>query len=107
MVTRGQAVDHGRDRVPCQVDARNARGVVAAARRTAHALVRIGGVEGATLEVVLEGETDRRTVGLEAAAARGRLADRTADTPAVVVEDQDVGRERVIGSKAGRIAAVA
>src|SRR5206468_8686412 len=84
MVTRRQAVNQGRYRVPGKVDARDARAVVAAARRTAHSLVGIRGIEGAALEVVLEGKTDGRTVGLEASSCGGRLADRATDPVTVI-----------------------
>src|SRR3954466_10095245 len=107
MVTRRQAADHGRDGVRCQIDPHYARGVVAASRGTACALIGIGREQRAALEIVLEREADRRTVGLEAAATRGGLADRTADPLAIVIEYEDVGRERIGRSEPGRIAGIA
>ena len=58
------------------------------AGRAAHALVGVGGEERAALEVVLEGQADRRAVGLEAAAAGGRLAERAGDLLTRHVEDR-------------------
>src|SRR5207237_5884015 len=86
-------------------------GVVSpAAHRAAHALVRIGTEERATSQAVLESEAERRPVVLEAPApGPARLADRPVlagppvglevrpprDAVPVLVEDGQVGRERV------------
>src|SRR4051812_8275375 len=99
MVTGGQLGDDGRDRSGGQADSQDARAVVGRARRTAHALVRIRSKQRPAVEIVLERETDGGTIGLKAT-ARGRgLAQWTGDLVAVLVEDQQVGCERIVGGE--------
>src|SRR6266704_2944268 len=51
--------------------------------------------EPPSLKAALECDVDRRSCGLKADARRGGLAQGAADSFSVLVEYQDVGRERV------------
>ena len=95
MVAGGQAHDERRHRAGLGIDGDDPGGVVAPAWRPPHALVRIAGEQPPALRVELEGEADRGTVGLEAAATRCRLAEGPGDLVPGHVEDQQIGRERV------------
>jgi hypothetical protein len=114
MVAGGQPGDVGVERVAAEIDGDDAGGVVAGPRCPAGPLVGIGREQGA-VEDVLEGEADGGPVALELVRGRVadrarravldgvvRLADRAGHEVAVLVEDQDVGREGV-GRARGRI----
>src|SRR5262249_47041937 len=60
-------------------------------------LVRVGGEEPPAAESSLERDVDGGTRRLESAAASGGLAQRTGDLVTVLIEDEDVGRHRVVG----------
>ncbi|MBV9016925.1 MAG: hypothetical protein JO058_14835 [Alphaproteobacteria bacterium] len=49
------------------------------------------------MKSALEGEIDRRARGLKSTTVTRRLSDRAGDFVAALVEDKDVGRERVRG----------
>src|SRR5581483_1531105 len=60
---------------------------------------------------MLARESDRRTVGLEAITWAGGLPERPASgaskPPSAAIEDEDVGRERIVLRETGRVAVVA
>jgi len=58
-------------------------------------LVRVGREQAAAVESMLEADVDGRARRLEAAARDQWLGKRAADQVPVVVEDEDVGRERI------------
>src|SRR5262249_11509200 len=62
---------------------------------TADCLVRVCDEEAAPLETVLERDPDRRTVRQEAYTGRRRLRQGPCDLDAVLIEDEDVGREGI------------
>ena len=59
-------------------------------------LVRVGGEEPPAFATMLEGDVDRGTRWLEAAAGWRGLAERPTEQQPVLVEHQDVGREGII-----------
>src|SRR5215831_8257449 len=59
-------------------------------------LVRVGGEKSPSLKATLERDVDRRPCWLESDAGRGGLAERTADQLSVLIEYQDVRRERIL-----------
>src|SRR5689334_13848281 len=60
-------------------------------------LVRVGREESSTREAVLERDVDGRSFGLQPRAIGVRLRQRPCDLLAVLIEHEDVGRERVRG----------
>src|SRR5262249_11390855 len=74
VVAGGQASYHRSDRSGGEAHLHDARSVVALARGASHTLVGIRGEESSALEVLLEGQSARRTVSLEAVARSGGLA---------------------------------
>src|SRR3989442_5016123 len=94
-ISGGQAHDERRHRAGLGIDGDDPGGVVAPAWRPPHALVGIAGEQPSALQVQLEGEADRGTVGLEAAATRCRLAQGPGDLVPGHVVEQQIGRERV------------
>src|ERR1700741_3317733 len=58
-------------------------------------LVRIGGEEPPTLETTFKRDVDGRPRWLESAAATCRLSKRSGYLGTVLVEDQDIGGERI------------
>src|SRR5262249_54715825 len=81
------------------VERHDARSVVALPGRATGPLVRVGGEKRAALEFAFEAEVDRGTVGLETTTGRGGLKERAGEPLAALIEDHDVGRERVGGGK--------
>src|SRR5262249_38133872 len=96
VITRRQPGDHRSDHAVAQVQRHDARGVVRRAGRAADALVRVGREQRPARGVVLEGEADRRPVGLESAARGCGLADRPGELVAVAVEYREARRERIV-----------
>src|SRR5262249_348770 len=75
----------------------HARSVVAAAAlRAAHALVGIGREQPPALGLALEGQANRGTVELEAAARGRRLAEPAGKLVAILSEHDDVRREWIV-----------
>src|SRR6185312_13520521 len=107
VIAGGQTTHHGRNRSGGKADFHDARSVVALARRASNTLVGVRGEEPSSLEVVLEGESDRRAVGLEAVTGARWLAQRTADLAPAAVENQNIRREWIVRSEPASVAVVA
>src|SRR6185369_4492615 len=97
MVASRQPGDKGSYSPVPEIDGHDPRGIVAVTGCPADALVRVAGKERAPVEPVLEGETDRRAIGLKAVATRLGLADLACHSMSLLVENHEAGRERVVG----------
>src|SRR5207245_309952 len=99
MVARRQANDERAQLAGVEAGRHDARGVVALAGRTAHALVGVRREESAAGDATLEGQADRRTIRLVAGVGGRiggrRLEERPANRMPVLVEHQQVRRERI------------
>src|SRR5262249_8712072 len=93
MIAGRQTGDKRRNDPGIQVDGNDARAAVLAAAMGC--LIGVGREQPATLEAALEADVDRWSGWLEPAAATCRLSNRSGDFFTALVEDQDVGRERV------------
>ncbi len=94
MVTSRQPSDERGDAAGDRVHGHDARSVVRRAR-CAKGLIRIRGKQAPAVEAILEGDVDGGAVGLQAGQRRAGFGEWTTDESPVLVENQDVGRERV------------
>src|SRR5439155_17183952 len=96
MIAGRQTGDECRDAPTLWVHGHDARAVVLRAGR-ADGLVRVGGEQPPAARALLERDVDRGAVRQKADARSGGLGERATDQVAALVENQDVGRERVRG----------
>ena len=93
MVPRRQPRDEGGDLSGVGIDDHDAGAVVLPG--PPNGLIRVGGEEPPAFAALLEGDIDRGTRWLEAAAGLCGLAERPTEQRSVLIEHQDVGCEGV------------
>src|SRR4029450_2762354 len=99
MVTGRQPDDEWGDNAGIRIHHHDARAVVRVSTRRSRAdrLVRVSDEEAGPLETLLERDPARRAVREEAYNGRRRLGQGSWDLGAVLIEDEDVGREGIRG----------